>query len=64
MARSIWRGAISFGMVSIPVRLFTATESKDVAFRQLHGDVVHVARALAGGWTEKGSSKDGVLSIV
>ena len=36
MPRSIWRGAISFGMVSIPVRLFTATESKDVAFRQLH----------------------------
>ena len=26
--RSIWRGAISFGIVSIPVRLFTATEDK------------------------------------
>ena len=36
--RSIWRGAISFGMVSIPVKLFTATESKDVSFRQLHGE--------------------------
>ena len=36
--RSIWRGAISFGMVSIPVKLFTATESKDIAFRQLHRD--------------------------
>lgn len=36
MARAIWRGVISFGMVSIPVRLFTATESKDVRFRQLH----------------------------
>ncbi|MFA7248797.1 MAG: Ku protein [Dehalococcoidia bacterium] len=35
MARAIWRGAISFGMVSIPVKLYTATESKDVAFRQL-----------------------------
>ena len=34
--RSIWRGAISFGMVSIPVKLFTATDSKDVSFRQLH----------------------------
>lgn len=34
-ARAIWRGAISFGMVSIPVKLFTATESKDIAFRQL-----------------------------
>jgi DNA end-binding protein Ku len=36
-SRSIWRGAISFGIVSIPVRLFTATEDKDIAFRQLHG---------------------------
>jgi DNA end-binding protein Ku len=36
MPRSIWRGVISFGMVSIPVRLYTATESKDIAFRQLH----------------------------
>ena len=35
MARAIWRGAISFGMVSIPVKLYTATDSKDVAFRQL-----------------------------
>src|SRR5687767_2861457 len=38
MPRAIWRGAISFGMVSIPVKLYTATESKDVAFRQLAGD--------------------------
>ena len=35
-ARAIWRGTISFGMVSIPVKLFTATESQDIAFRQLH----------------------------
>ena len=35
MPRAIWRGAISFGMVSIPVKLYTATESKDIAFRQL-----------------------------
>ncbi|MEI7924942.1 MAG: Ku protein [Chloroflexota bacterium] len=35
MPRAIWRGAISFGMVNIPVKLYTATESKDVAFRQL-----------------------------
>ena len=36
MARSIWNGVVSFGMVSIPVKLHTATESKDVSFRQLH----------------------------
>ncbi|MEX2373373.1 MAG: Ku protein, partial [Dehalococcoidia bacterium] len=35
MPRAIWRGAISFGMVSIPVKLYSATESKDVSFRQL-----------------------------
>lgn len=36
--RAIWRGAISFGMVAIPVRLYTATENKDVSFRQLVGE--------------------------
>ena len=35
-ARAIWRGTISFGMVSIPVKLFTATDSQDVSFKQLH----------------------------
>jgi DNA end-binding protein Ku len=36
MPRSIWNGVVSFGMVSIPVKLYTATETKDIAFRQLH----------------------------
>ena len=36
--RAIWRGVISFGMVSIPIRLYTAAQSKDIAFRQLHRD--------------------------
>jgi DNA end-binding protein Ku len=35
MARSIWTGAISFGLVSVPVRLFTATESKELKFHFL-----------------------------
>jgi DNA end-binding protein Ku len=34
--RSIWAGAISFGMVVIPVKLFAATEQRDVSFRQVH----------------------------
>ncbi|HEX9094576.1 MAG TPA: Ku protein [Candidatus Dormibacteraeota bacterium] len=34
--RAIWRGTISFGMVSIPVNLYTATESHDVHFHLLH----------------------------
>lgn len=33
--RPIWKGAISFGMVTIPVKLYSATESKDVRFRLL-----------------------------
>jgi len=33
--RSIWKGAITFGMATIPVKLYTATESKDVRFRML-----------------------------
>jgi DNA end-binding protein Ku len=33
--RSIWKGAISFGMVTIPVKLYSATESRDVRFRLL-----------------------------
>lgn len=36
MARAIWSGSISFGMVSIPVKLFGATESKDISFNLLH----------------------------
>lgn len=35
-ARPIWKGAISFGMVIIPVKLYTATESKDISFHMLH----------------------------
>jgi DNA end-binding protein Ku len=34
--RAIWKGAISFGMVTIPVKLYAATESKDVRLRLLH----------------------------
>jgi len=36
MARAIWSGSISFGMVTIPVKLFGATESKDISFNLLH----------------------------
>lgn len=33
--RSIWKGAISFGLVTIPVKLYSATEEKDVSFHQV-----------------------------
>lgn len=35
-ARSIWNGTISFGMVSIPIRLSTATSEKDISFHMIH----------------------------
>ncbi len=35
MARAIWSGTVSFGLVSIPVKLYPATEAKDVQFHQL-----------------------------
>src|SRR5215831_1765649 len=34
--RSMWKGAISFGLVMIPVKLYAATEQRDVTFRQVH----------------------------
>ena len=35
MARAIWSGAISFGLVNVPVKLYTATSPKTVRFNQL-----------------------------
>lgn len=35
MARPIWSGTISFGLVSVPVRMFTATQSKELKFHFL-----------------------------
>lgn len=34
--QTVWKGSISFGLVSIPVRLVSATQEKDVSFRQVH----------------------------
>jgi DNA end-binding protein Ku len=36
VARSIWSGSISFGLVNIPVKLFSAVKDKDVHFHMLH----------------------------
>src|SRR5215218_4109198 len=36
--RSIWRGAVSFGLVSIGVKLYSATEDKDIRFHQVHAE--------------------------
>jgi DNA end-binding protein Ku len=36
--RAIWKGAVAFGLVSIAVRLYSATEEKDIRFHQVHRD--------------------------
>ena len=33
---TMWKGSISFGLVNIPVKMYAATENKDIRFRYLH----------------------------
>jgi DNA end-binding protein Ku len=33
---TVWKGSISFGLVNIPVKMFTATEDKDIRFKYIH----------------------------
>jgi DNA end-binding protein Ku len=35
-ARSIWNGTVAFGLVNVPIKLYTATESKTVSFSEVH----------------------------
>lgn len=44
MARALWSGAIAFGLVNIPVRLYPATESKDLSFTTLHATCMTALR--------------------
>jgi DNA end-binding protein Ku len=34
--RAMWKGAVSFGLVNVPVKLYTATTSHDISFHQVH----------------------------
>jgi len=36
MPQTVWKGSIAFGLVSIPIRLVSSTEEKDVPLRQVH----------------------------
>src|SRR5437870_2981866 len=36
MASTVWKGQLSFGLVSIPVRLYRAARAEKISFRQLH----------------------------
>src|SRR6267378_354357 len=44
MARALWSGAIAFGLVNIPVKLYGATESKDLSFTTLHASCMTALR--------------------
>jgi len=44
MARSMWRGVIGLGMITIPVRLYLATESHSMSFRQLCAEHLSLIR--------------------
>lgn len=35
---TVWKGSISFGLVNIPIKMFTATENKDITLKYLHKD--------------------------
>ncbi|ADY56575.1 DNA end-binding protein Ku [Syntrophobotulus glycolicus DSM 8271] len=35
---TVWKGSVSFGLVNIPIKMFAATEEKDIKFRYLHKD--------------------------
>ena len=51
MPRAIWKGSISFGLVNVPIGLFSATESKTVHFHQLDRKTkkrVHQKRVVDG----------------
>ena len=34
--RAMWKGAVSFGLVNVPVKMYTAISSHDVSFHQVH----------------------------
>lgn len=49
--KSMWSGSVSFGMVVIPVRMYAATEQRDVSFRQVHredGSRIQLRRFCSG----------------
>src|SRR5690349_1117977 len=47
MPRAMWKGAVSFGLVNVPTKLYAATEDHDISFRQVHredGGRIHYKR--------------------
>jgi len=64
MARSVWRGTLSFGLVAIPVSLYPATEAKDVRFHLFdrEGRRVRYRRVVESGPPFREAEEDDVVS--
>lgn len=64
MARSVWRGTLSFGLVAIPVSLYPATEAKDVRFHLFdrEGRRVRYKRVVESGPSFREAEEDDVVS--
>jgi DNA end-binding protein Ku len=64
MARSVWRGTLSFGLVVIPVSLYPATEAKDVRFHLFdrEGRRVRYRRVVEAGPSFREAEEDDVVS--
>ncbi len=62
MPRSMWKGVVSFGMVSIPIRLYVATESHGISFHQLCEE--HMSRIRYKRWCEEGDHEVSYGDIV
>ena len=41
MAASVWKGSISFGLVSVPIKLFAAARYSHIGFHEVHGECGH-----------------------
>jgi DNA end-binding protein Ku len=65
MARSVWRGTLSFGLVAIPVSLYPATEAKDVRFHLFdrQGRRVRYRRVVDAGPSEVPEEADEVGAV-
>ena len=63
MATSVWKGHLSFGLVSIPVKLYRAARAEKVSFRQVHQATgTRVRQALYREPTDNDSEQDDELS--
>jgi DNA end-binding protein Ku len=62
MPRSMWKGVITFGMVSIPVRLYVATDSQGISFRQLCAE--HMSPIKYKRWCSEGDHEVSYGDIV